>query len=417
MVTSYTPSLCVGTEVVKPQLELTKNAPKQISICDPLQYEYVVKNPGTGDISAFTIRDQLPQGIQTDSGKKSLEFRLEDGLKAGETRKFVADLVALKAGTVSSHATAKANQGDLQTRSQAPQTKILQPELAVAIDGQRQVYGSDPIQFTARITNQGNTPAEDVAVSLNLTDQAQLIALGEVRSSDQKVQQSGSQGQPTPVKEKKQGSGQASSQQSQNQQSQNQQGQNQQSSLTTADDFVIDRLDAGQTVAVDFAVRPSGTDQVKAEVVALYRCVTDGEKEVAKTKSTAMATTKVVLMPDLLVSLIDNEGTVPKGGEVTYFLTVRNQGDAPAKQIQASAQLPKQLEFVSGDGPTKVTSDGSSVKIGAVDQLGVDDEVRWTLRAKANKTGEVRVKAELNSSYLNKPIKTQEPTVIHQADQ
>ena len=48
-IVNYKPAICLTSQVIKPELELTKMAPKQASRCDVIELEYIVKNGGSGN--------------------------------------------------------------------------------------------------------------------------------------------------------------------------------------------------------------------------------------------------------------------------------------------------------------------------------------------------------------------------------
>src|SRR5690606_38561490 len=133
LVTQFSPALCLKTEAVKPELELVKTAPERAALCEPIEFEYFVKNSGSGDLGTFEITDELPEGLQTESGEDRLSFEV-DGLEAGDTRKFVASLRATQGGEFSSRAVAETDDGQT-TRSSRVTTTVEEAKLAVAIDG------------------------------------------------------------------------------------------------------------------------------------------------------------------------------------------------------------------------------------------------------------------------------------------
>jgi len=52
-IVNYKPAICLIADVVKPELEITKVAPKQADRCNVIELEYTVKNGGTGDVGTF----------------------------------------------------------------------------------------------------------------------------------------------------------------------------------------------------------------------------------------------------------------------------------------------------------------------------------------------------------------------------
>lgn len=231
-IASYTPAICLTSQVVKPQLELTKNAPNKVNRCEVIELEYVLKNGGSGDVGAIEITDSLGDGLATIEGSSDLKFDV-DGLAAGDTRKFIARVYARKTGEFSSRATAKAKDSDLQSRSKQTSTKVISADLAASLDGPSRLYGQQLATFTAEVTNTGNTAAEDVRIQVMWPQQANLVDLGEPSMSSTKSQGQNknqknkqNQGQPTLAeKQDSQSSGNSQSSDSSSSQASNDSGQ------------------------------------------------------------------------------------------------------------------------------------------------------------------------------------------------
>lgn len=68
----YDPSLCMTSAVVQPELQITKEGPSEVSICDTIPYRIVVSNTGTGAAQNVQINDPLPSGLSTMSGETSV---------------------------------------------------------------------------------------------------------------------------------------------------------------------------------------------------------------------------------------------------------------------------------------------------------------------------------------------------------
>jgi len=115
-VVNHMPAICLTSQVIKPELELTKVAPKRADRCNVIELEYTVKNGGSGNVGSFVVTDTLGEGLATIEGDNTLKFQV-DGLAAGDSRQFVARVYATKPGSFSSRAIAKAENSDLNARS------------------------------------------------------------------------------------------------------------------------------------------------------------------------------------------------------------------------------------------------------------------------------------------------------------
>ncbi|EMI19756.1 60 kDa outer membrane protein [Rhodopirellula maiorica SM1] len=429
-ISSYTPALCLSSKVVKPQLELTKNAPEKVNRCDVIELEYAVKNGGTGDVGPFVVSDSLGDGLATIEGNSELEFQV-DGLKAGDTRKFVARVYAQKSGTFSSRAEAKAENSDLSSRSKETSTEVITADLAVNLDGPNRLYGDQMAEFTASITNTGNAVAEDVQVRVLWPNKSRLLDMSDTSIAKQDKQSKNNQankGEPTPAKnkadknksDKKNKDKSANNDKAKNQKSGNQQsdknGKDQKIAMEMNEDTItIDRLEAGQTATFDYAVRAGDdVDKLPTKVVATYVCAVDAAEDQAKAEaratSMAMVEAKIVRLPAMQMLVIDDEDPVSNGGEVAYMIRVWNEGDAADNKVKVVAELPEGLTFQSAEGPTKHSQDGSSITFEPIKTMKPGERMDYKVIAKADGNENVLFKATLTSEKLSQEVTTEEPT-------
>lgn len=408
-IASYTPALCLTSQVVKPELELTKTAPKEANRCEVIELTYEVKNGGSGDLGKLTVTDSLGEGLATIDGKNELSFPV-DGLAAGETRQFVARVYAQKSGEFSSRAVAKADNSELQSRSKKTTTKVIAADLDARVTGPSRLYGNGLATFTATITNTGNVAAESVDVTVKWPSAANLVDLDDYRlkknsSKDKSSSQNKNQGQPTLAKK----------QDSQPQKKDKDQKQSDSETMQMqSESFVIDRLEAGQTAEFTYAVRTDNLDELPTEVQASYVCsidsVEDQAKAEAKTTATAMATVTVVRLPALQIAVIDDEDPVKNGSKVQYLITVWNEGEAPDQDVQLTAKLPGNLKFDSADGPTDAKNEGDTITFDPIKTMEPGDRVEYIVTAKPTGTGNARFEATLQSQSLKSKVTSEEPT-------
>ncbi|QDV43857.1 Large cysteine-rich periplasmic protein omcB precursor [Stieleria neptunia] len=408
-IASYTPALCLTSKVVKPELELTKTAPKKANRCEVIELTYEVKNGGSGDLGKLTVTDSLGEGLATIEGESELSFPV-DGLAAGDSRRFVARVFAKKSGEFSSRAVAKADNDDLQSRSKKTTTKVSAADLDARVTGPSRIYGDGLATFTATITNTGNVAAESVDVAVKWPSAANLVDLDnyQLKTSSQKdssSSQNKKQGQPTLAKK----------QDSQSQKKNKDQKQSEREKMQLqSESFVIDRLEPGQTAEFTYVVRTDNLEELPTEVQASYVCsidsVEDQAKAEAKTTATAMATVTVVRLPALQIAVIDAEDPVKNGSKVQYLITVWNEGQAPDQDVQLSAKLPGNLKFDSAEGPTDVENEGDTITFAPIKSMEPGDRAEYTVTAKPTGTGSARFEATLQSKSLKSKVTSEEPT-------
>ena len=405
-VASYTQAICLTSRVVKPQLELTKNAPAEANRCKVIELEYMLTNGGSGDLGAVTVTDSLGDGLATIDGENELSFDVES-LPAGETRKFIARVYAKNSGEFSSRATATATKGDLTSRSAQTTTKVVAADLAAKLEGPGRLYGDQMASFTGHVTNTGNIVAQDVRVDVMYPSAAKLADMGDATMSmnKQSAGNASSNGQNNPtMAAAKNGKAPAT--------------QNDSSVDMAKQTFVIDRLEPGQTASFDYALRPGDLTELPTKIVATYVCAVDAAEDEANAaaRATAMATqtVKVVRLPALQLIVLDDEDPVIKGDQVIYSIRVWNEGDADDNQVQLVAELPEGLEFVSADGPTENSQEGSNVTFEPIETLEPGDRVDYKVTAKSVGSEGVRFKVKLTSKELPSEVVAEEPTRLFQ---
>lgn len=407
-IASYTPAMCLTAKVVKPELELTKMAPKEANRCNMIELQYKLKNGGSGDIGKLVVTDSLGEGLSTIEGSNELKFDL-DGLAAGETREFVGRVYAKKTGSFSSRATAKASSSDLQSRSQETTTKIIAADLIADVNGPNRIYGNDLATFTATITNDGNVGADGVNVTVSWPAKANLADMSEYtmtrKSSDDSKSGKSQSGQPTMAQDS--GSSQ--------QKNQNQDQKSGEDSMSMqSESFMIDRLEVGETAEFTYAIRTDNLETLPTKVEARHICTIDAAedeaKSTAKTTTMAMATAKVVRLPALQLAVVDDEDPVKDGSKVQYTIQVWNEGDAIDENVQLIATLPSNLKFDSAKGPTEVSSQGNQVTFEKIDTMKPGDRAEFTVTAKPSGTGNARFEAALTSKMLQQEVIGEEPT-------
>lgn len=491
-VESYVPAVCLATRFTKPELEIVKQAPETANICDEIQFEYLVKNTGTGDLERFTVRDELPDGLRTVEGEAKLEFTLEDGLKAGDTRKFVARLRASDTGELTSRASVE-GPGGLEARSNRAGTRVVKADLAVAIEGPQAQEVGGLANYTVRVTNNGDAPAPGAQLRVYFPRSADLVRASEPsktggdltqglassgRSSEQQSShQHGSQDEGQDAAKRKRNSEKAKQEKKKQQKDQSsaekqqpkkdepqnddksdeekaaskEQSSDDQAASAAAQEadaqnaeaqdpkdrarrrenrenqmrrqmahvhWQLGTLNPGDTIEVTYVLRPYEGGELEQAAVAEYVCETAQDREMLESEATT--TTEVLMLTGLRVTVIDDRDPVPAGQNVTYTITVLNQGSAPASNIEISAQLPEGLKYVESEGATAGENSDREVTFEPVKTLEPGKKAVWNIVAGvaedvATKT-QGSIKVELNSDEIEESIVSQEPTTLFEAE-
>ena len=364
----YQPSLCLATRFVKPEIQLSKAVADRADICRPLEVRYTLKNTGSGVARGLKLSDDLPDGLMTAEGKGEVSFDVGD-LAAGQSRDFRTTLNAAKPGAFSSRAVAK-GEGELEARSNKPETRIVQSKLAVDITGPSTMYIDRPATYQVKVENKGDAPAVEAKLTVQADRQVRVVQMSKTEPGAMTPQASGNE-------------------------------------MT----WGLGNIEPGGHRVVSFTTTGHGTDAVEHDATAMSACARGGDMAKASTVTDKIETT-VVTLPALLLEMVDQIDPVRVGQEEIYTIVVRNQGTGPDHDVKVVCTLPKEFTFVGGDGPTEIKADGQKVDLGTIATLAPRAKVSWTIRVKADKQGDLRNKVELTSRYLTEPLPELEPTRV-----
>ncbi|MFO0810030.1 MAG: hypothetical protein U0746_15520 [Gemmataceae bacterium] len=364
-------------KVTKPDLKLRKSGPEQASRFDILIFTLDVTNAGLVELTNVAVVDPLPEGLthagdpekptgavieiaagsSTTPDKRSRTWTIPR-LGPGQTRRLEYYVVAndKAVGTVAHGATATAAGLQIDAKSQVA---IGEPKLELKVETPPRQQANLPARVTIRLTNRGPRALTNVVVTDRLRNDCTLEAIsGGGQQFDSLVQ------------------------------------------------WIVPSIGPNETRALEMSVRQPKGGEVVHDIAAVYRGLTT--QEVAKTLFEAT--------PSLAWEVRGSPGSVPLNGEVTYAITVRNTGSAPATNVKPTVMLPPEVQLSKSPQPSgalveqgKVTFDAVTVAPGA--------RATFLVTAKAIRQGEARVAVELSADVYTKPVqKSGEVTLIGPAE-
>lgn len=118
-------------------------------------------------------------------------------------------------------------------------------------------------------------------------------------------------------------------------------------------------------------------------------------------------------IPAILLECVDDPDPMEIDGNVTYTITVTNQGSAVGTGITIACKLPAEEDYVSSDGPTKATADGKKVTFAALPSLAPKAKAVYKVTIKGVSEGDARFEVELNSDQITSPVMETESTHIY----
>lgn len=345
--------LCRVVGAVEPMLRLTASAPESVLICDVIPITLVVSNPGSADATNVKVVQALPEGVTSLAGTRATLLEV-GALAPGESRELTVQAKASRTGAFAAQARATAND-DLSAEAYTG-TTVLQPVLALSATGPATRYIGRPLTYNIRVANTGDASTRDLMVTDYIPAGSKLVSTSE--------------------------------------------------GALHADGQVVWRL--GTLVPGEFKTL---SVTVQADQIGTLRNLVSARGYCAEASTAGQ--TEVVGIPAILLEVVDVADPVEVGGEVTYQITVLNQGSAADTNIRVTATLPPELQYVSSAGPTRGSAEGGTVTFAPLGQLAAGDKAVWRVQAKGVSIGDVRFTVTLNSDRMTVPAEETEPTFIY----
>lgn len=127
----------------------------------------------------------------------------------------------------------------------------------------------------------------------------------------------------------------------------------------------------------------------------------------------AEATTRWKGRPALNVCIVDVENPICVGEPTSYNITVVNQGQEADSNVRVVVHFPEEITPVSASGDSQGQVSGQTVTFAPVQNLGPRQTIRFHVDAKAKKSGDARIQAEVTSDSIKTPIVQQESTIVN----
>ncbi len=350
----YDAVVCATVKVTQPKLELVKSGTQAALICDPIVYKLTVANNGTGVAKNVKIEDKLPAGMTTLGGNKVVRFDAGD-LAPGQSKNYSIRAKASKTGSFSNQASATAT--GLTAKSGSVTTNVTAPQLTITKTGSKKSFIGRQISYEMTIKNTGNGIAKDTVLRDPLPAGTTFV-----KASD---------------------------------------------GGTLTGDVVtwnFGTMKPGATRTVNLSIR-AGSATVRNTATVRAYC--------AEAVSASWET-KVTGIPAVLLEVVDVEDPIEVGGNVTYVISVTNQGSARDTNIRIACVMEDTMTYVSNGGATKGSLDGSRITFEPLATLAPKAKATWRLTVKAKATGDVRFTVIMNTDELKRPVQETEATNFYE---
>lgn len=161
-------------------------------------------------------------------------------------------------------------------------------------------------------------------------------------------------------------------------------------------------LGAGQSRVLKSTFRCNQIGKFRNGATVTYCVVQEDECEI-----------EVKGIPAILLECVDDPDPIEVDGNVTYTITVTNQGTAVGTNIAIKCILPAEMSYVSGNGPTQAQAQGQTISFAPLPSLAAKANATYKVTAKGKGEGDLRFKVELTSDQIAKPVMETESTHVY----
>lgn len=332
---------CCQTVVTAPALVVEKSCPSEVILCDTIEYVITVRNTGDGVARNVRIEDALPDGVATTDGRTSVQQSIGD-LGPGQAADVRITAKASRTGSFTNRVTAMAD-GGLSAQADCT-TTVRQPMLSVTKTCPDQRYIGRPATFEITVTNNGDAPANNTMLTDNLPSGVQFN-----NASD---------------------------------------GGTMSGNRVT---WSLGTIEPGGSRKVSVTVTVTSAGRIENTVNATATC----------TEASARCEMSVVGVPAILLEVVDVEDPIEVGQNITYIITVTNQGSAEGTNIVLNCTLPAELDYVSAEGPVQGSASGKNISFAPLPSLAPRAKATYKVVAKGNATGDLRFQVSMRSDQMS----------------
>jgi uncharacterized repeat protein (TIGR01451 family) len=342
--------------VVKPELEISRLVPSETLLSDSFPVEYIIRNVGSGSAREVKILETLPSGLVTTEGTNEIKFDV-GLLRGGEQRSFKAELRANRVGVYANKALALSS--TTQRAESAPtSTAVRQPALTITKNGPERQYLGRSLSYEITVVNKG----DGVSQNTILEDSIPIDVTAIEASAGADV--SGSRLR-----------------------------------------WDLGALAPNSSKTVRVSYKPSKVGVYTSDTTATAH---GAEAVTSKTQ------TSVVGIPIVSLDVTDLQDPVAVGENVTYLVTVANDGSAPDHNVRVVCQLEDKIQYVSSSGATEASVMGHTVSFTQLRTLAPNTKATWRIVCRATGPGGVRFKVNVTSDILSRPVEETEATYLYE---
>jgi hypothetical protein len=363
-----------------PKLEATLTAPTTAIFSQgvngaapvPIACQVVVRNPGNGPATNVVLSALFKDEILTHDSKKCPVDIPVGTLKPGEARTVSLMLTPRFGGETPISVTAKAD-GNLTAKSEARNLKVIETGVVVKLTGPASRFVGRPDEWTVEVRNTGQVALQQVVVRDLLPPELQFVEAPEARLNGNEVTWNVGDLPAGGVKVLKLVTkGIKPAKRVLN------------TAYVTAQTNVSQSLKPGETGGL-----PGGVLQTKADAYLDLQGAAAFKLKVA-----------------------DKVDPIHVGERDGYTIQVANQGSLDGEHVQVVCTIPPEMRVVGVWGPGAYRVTGSRLEFQPVEHLPPGSALSYAIDVEPIKPGDARLRVELTSTTLNKPVVKEESTIV-----
>jgi uncharacterized repeat protein (TIGR01451 family) len=350
---------CATTQVSTASLRVSLSAPPTSMVGTPVTYQITVTNPSSVTLPGVVLRAQYDEGLEHESRAQAVTLQLGD-LAAQSSKNETLVLTPRRAGKFTTRVVAQS--GNISDQA-IHEITVQQAQMSLSISGPQTRYKGRPADWTIKVGNGSDVPISNVVVRDKLPVELEFV------SATQGGQRIGAE--------------------------------------------VVWNLG-------NLGPREERTLQMSTKGLALTKSAVQSVTATADPglRKDAQAALEIFGLPALKTVFIDRGDPAQVGQKVTYELTVTNQGDLPATDIEVRATVPAEMKVSAANGPNQPNVQGQIVAFPKVVSLEPTKSLTYTIEVNTIKAGDVRFRVEVTSPILTSgPIIEEESTRIYDPGQ
>jgi uncharacterized repeat protein (TIGR01451 family) len=165
--------------------------------------------------------------------------------------------------------------------------------------------------------------------------------------------------------------------------------------------WVIPEIPGGESRQLSLEVVPNQIGELTNTATAVADCAPS---------VSASASTRIEGIPAILLEVVDIEDPIEVGENVTYMVTVTNQGSAEGTNIRIECTLENSMQYVSSAGATMATPVEGKVVFDALPSLKPKARASWKVVVRAVQSGDVRFMVKMTSDQISRHVVETEAT-------